>query len=131
MESFNDALIGCVKVLGGSKVVGPMLYPEKLVDAAQRTLLDALNPERPNRLAPEQVLLILRKARQAGYHEAANWLLHDLGYQPPVPAAPKDEMADLMRTFIEATKRQEETAASLQRVQEAMRSMLGAQRDVA
>ena len=131
MESFNDALVACVKALGGSKVVGPMLYPEKMVDAAQRALLDALNPERPNRLAAEQVLLIMRKARQAGFHDAADWMLRDLGYQPPVPAAPKDEMADLMRSFIEATKRQEETAANLQKMQSAMQVLLTGHREAA
>ena len=102
MESINDALIACVKALGGSKVVGPMLWPEKPLDAAQRCLLDCLNPERPNKLAPEQVTLLLRKARQAGYHEAAEWMMADIGYSPPVPIAPKDELAELQRRFIEA-----------------------------
>lgn len=114
MESFNDALVACVKALGGSKVVGPMLYPEKMVDAAQRCLLDALNPERPNRLAPEQVLLIMRKARQAGFHEAAEWLMHYLGYAAPVPLAPVDERAELQRQFIAAT---ENMAAMMARLQ--------------
>ena len=38
MDSMNDALIALVKALGGSKVVGPMLWPEKMADAAQRVL---------------------------------------------------------------------------------------------
>lgn len=41
-ESVNDALIGAVKALGGSKQVGPLLWPEKAPDAAERlALLDA------------------------------------------------------------------------------------------
>ncbi len=102
MESINDALIACVKALGGSKVVGPMLWPEKPSDAAQRCLLDCLNQDRQARLSPEQIALLLRKARQAGYHEAAEWLMADIGYAPPVPIAPKDELAELQRRFIEA-----------------------------
>lgn len=104
MESINDALIDCVKALGGSKQVGPMLWPEKTPDAAQRTLLDALNPDRPNRLAPEQVLLLLRKARAAGSHDALSWILGDLGYAAPIPVEPVDELAQLQREFIQATQ---------------------------
>ena len=104
MESINDALIACVKSLGGSKVVGPMLWPEKPQDGAQRCLLDCLNPERPNKLAPEQVTLLLRKCRQLGYHDAAAWLNADIGYAPPVPIAPADETAELMRQFTEAVR---------------------------
>lgn len=104
MESINDALIECVKALGGSKQVGPMLWPEKTPDAAQRTLLDALNPDRPNRLAPEQVLLLLRKARAAAAHEALEWILADLGYAAPIPIEPVDELAQLQREFIQATQ---------------------------
>ena len=103
MESINDALIECVKALGGSKSVGCMLWPEKAPEAAQRALLDCLNGDRPARLSPEQVLLLLRKARQAGFHGAAEWLMGDLGYARPVPLEPAEEMAALQRDFLRAT----------------------------
>lgn len=104
MESINDALIEVVKALGGSKQVGCMLWPEKMPDAAQRALLDCLNPERAARLSPEQMVLLLRKARQAGFHAAAEWLLADLGYARPVPLEPAEEMAALQRDFLQATQ---------------------------
>ena len=39
MESLNQALVECVKAAGGSAIVGPKLWPEKMKDAAQRLLL--------------------------------------------------------------------------------------------
>lgn len=104
MESINDALIEVVKALGGSKQVGAMLWPEKAPDAAQRALLDCLNPDRPARLSPEQMVLLMRKARQAGFHAAAEWLMCDLGYARPVPLEPAEEMAALQRDFLQATQ---------------------------
>lgn len=103
MESINDVLIEVVKALGGSKQVGAMLWPEKAPDAAQRALLDCLNPERPARLSPEQMVLLLRKGRQAGFHAGAEWLMADLGYARPVPVEPVAEMAALQRDFLQAT----------------------------
>jgi hypothetical protein len=52
-ESFNDALIECVKAAGGSKAVGVALWPAMGVEAAQRRLLACLNPERNEKLGPE------------------------------------------------------------------------------
>lgn len=117
MDSMNDALIALVKALGGSKVVGPMLWPEKMADAAQRLLLDCLNPDRPAHLTPEQMVLLLRKARQAGNHEALGWLMADLGYAAPVPLAPRDEAAELQRQFIAATENMAAMMARMQALQ--------------
>lgn len=118
MDSLNDELIALVKALGGSKVVGPMLWPEKMADAAQRLLLDCLNPDRPAHLTPEQMLLLLRKARQAGHHGAVEWLMGDLGYAKPVPIAPRDEAAELQRQFIAATEQMAQMMNRMQALQE-------------
>lgn len=102
-ESMNDALIGAVKALGGSKQVGPLLWPDLEPDAAQRRLLDALNPDRPAHLTPGQMLVVMRKARQRGNHDAIQWILARLGYAPTHAVDPRDEVADLQRKFIEAS----------------------------
>lgn len=102
--SLTLALVDAVKALGGSKVVGCKLWPEKAPDAAQRLLLDCLNDDRPAHLTPEHVLLILRLARQRGHHGAVAWLLASLGYAPPQPVELRDEAAELQRQFIEATR---------------------------
>lgn len=99
MESLNQVLIDCVKAAGGSAIVGPKLFPEKLQDAAQRALLDRLNDDRPAKLSPDQVLLILRLAREKGHHAGVGYILDVLGYSPTSPLEPRDEVADLMREF--------------------------------
>lgn len=118
MESLNDALIACVKALGGSKQVGPMLWPEKTPDAAQRLLLDCLNADRQAHLTPEHVLLILRKARQAGCHEGIGYLLAELGYAPTTPVEPRDEAAELQRQFVESMRHLQAMAARLEHLQQ-------------
>lgn len=122
METFNDALVEAVKALGGSKVVGPMLWPEKTLESAQRQLLDCLNPERPNRLNPDQVVFILRKAREINCHVAAEWLMAHLGYAKPVPVEPREELAGLQREFIAATKDLQGMVNKIQSLQQAIQN---------
>ena len=114
--SFNDALVAAVKALGGSKVVGALLWPEKAPDAAQRLLLDCLNDDRPAHLTPDHVRLILRLARQRGHHDAVAWLLADLGYAAPQPVEPRDEVAELQRQFIEASRAMQQLAGKIERL---------------
>lgn len=89
VESIYDALKAIVRVLGGAKSVGLMLWPEKAADDAGRRLLDCLNPERKEVLDPEQVTLLFRLARERGFHVAKHWLDAEMGYLPSTPADPK------------------------------------------
>lgn len=116
MESLNQALVECVKAAGGSATVGPKLWPEKTREAAQRTLLDCLSEDRPAKLSPEQVLLILRLAREKGFHDGMNFIAADLGYGTPVPIEPKDEVAELQRQFIEAVAEQKRNTDRIEKV---------------
>lgn len=115
MDSLNEALVACIKAAGGSANVGPKLWPEKPRDAAQRQLLDCLNDDRPAKLSPEQVLLVLRLAREKGFHGGINFIAADLGYGTPVPMDPKDEAADLMRQYIESVAEQRRTAERMEK----------------
>ena len=115
--SFTMALVGAVKALGGSKAVAAQIWPEKAPDAAQRLLLDCLNDDRPAHLTPDQVLFVLRLARQRGHHDAVAWLLSDLGYAPPQPVEPRDEVAELQRQFIEASRAMQQLAGRIERLQ--------------
>lgn len=116
MNSLNDALVGCVKALGGSKQVGPKLWPEKTPEAAQRLLLDCLNEDRPAHLSPDQVLLVLALARAKGHHEGFGFMADHLGYAAPVPIEPRDEVAELQRQFIAATQAMTELASRMERL---------------
>lgn len=104
MESLNQALVECVKAAGESANVGPKLWPEKTRESAQRLLLDCLNEDRPAKLSPEQVVLILRLARERGFHGGIGYMLSNLGYAPTNPIEPKDEAADLLRQVIETQR---------------------------
>lgn len=115
MESLNDALIACITAAGGSKQVGPLLWPEKAPDSAQRMLLDCMNEDRPAKLSPEQVLLVLRLARAKGYHDGMNFIAADLGYGTPVPVEPRDEVADLMRAFNDSVAQQAVLVAKIEK----------------
>lgn len=115
MESLTQALVDCVKAAGGSKVVGPLMFPEKAPDSAQRALLDCLNDDRPAKLSPDQVLLVLRMARAAGHHDGINFIAADLGYGTPIPIEPRDEVADLMRAFNDSVKQQAVLAAKIEK----------------
>ena len=120
MESFNDALKACITACGGSKQVGPLLWPEKAPDATQRLLLDCFNDDRPARLAPEQVLFVLRLARSKGCHIGLDYICSELGYSTPTPIEPRDETAELMRAFSESVAAQ---AQIVQRMEKAASRM--------
>ncbi len=100
----NRAVEAVVIALGGSKVVAPMLWPEKGIIEAQRLLCDCLNDDRPAKLDFAQVLYIFRLAQARGIHTGMQYIARNLGYAPPVPIDPKDELADLLRQSIEANR---------------------------
>jgi hypothetical protein len=102
MDSVNDVLVGCVKALGGSKPVGARLWPELMADKAQRKLLDCLNPEREHRLSPEQAMVIMRWARDIGYHTGWEVYADMCGYHGGSAKTQADEQSELQRRFVAA-----------------------------
>lgn len=100
MSAINEALIECVKACGGSKQVGPLLWPDKAPDAAQRLLLDCLNDDRPHHLTPTQVVMVMRLARDRGCHAGMAALAAELSYAEPVPIEPRDEADELRRRVL-------------------------------
>jgi hypothetical protein len=99
-ETFNDALIECVKAAGGSKEVGVVLWGQSQgVDAAQRRLLACLNPERAEKLSLDEIVQVMRMARDRGCHVGMQYLADSLGYTV-APIEPKDELLELQRRFI-------------------------------
>ncbi len=103
-DGIYETLIECVKAIGGSKVAGIALWPAKGVEASQRHLLACLNPERNEKLGPDEVLHVLRLARERGCHAGMQYLAAALSYAEPVPVEPKDEADELRRQFIESTR---------------------------
>lgn len=115
-ESLNDALIACVKACGGSKVVGLALWPAKGMEAAQRNLLACLNPDRNEKLGPDEVMHVFRMARDRGFHEGMQYMAASLSYSMPVPVEPKDEADELRRQLLELGKRMEVGFARLEKL---------------
>lgn len=114
-ETLPDALRATIDALGGPKAVGVQLWPEKTVDEARRLLLDCLNPDRPHRLDPETLLLLLRLAREKGVHLAVSWMMADLGYARPTPIDPEDQLAEHERQFIRAVEKAQGFASLIER----------------
>lgn len=114
-DTINTVLIEAVKALGGSKVVAHKLWPEKAVDAAQRHLLACLNEDKPERLTPDHLMLVLRMARDKGHHSAFAHMCSLLGYSEPQPINPKDELAELLRDYLEAKKHDDDKSARIER----------------
>lgn len=104
MEDVYDALRAAIKCLGGAKVVGARLWPEKTISDAHSYLNDCLNKDRPAKLNPEQVLVLLKWAKEAGCHEAMNYIAGEAGYANPVPVDPEDQLAKLQREYVAAVQ---------------------------
>jgi hypothetical protein len=117
-SDFNDALTGIVHALGGHKEVGVMLRPELASKplAAGQWLRDCLNPEKRERLNPDQVFLLMRRAREAGYHAAKHWMDDELGYERGAPMDPRTEAENLQRDFIAAVRTSERLAQRLEKL---------------
>lgn len=96
-EDELDAARDAVKHLGGAKKVGPMIWPDKTPDGASRYLLDCLNGQRAERLAPSQLMMLMRLSREVGFHGLTAFILRETGYAPPVPVEPTSEAELLTR----------------------------------
>jgi hypothetical protein len=112
-DSIYEALKQLVDVLGGAKVVGHRLRPERGHIEARIWLLNCLNDDRPEKLDPEQVLLLLRWGHESGCHDAMHFVAHATGYTNPTPLTPADELADLQRRALTAAHRAEHASREL------------------
>jgi hypothetical protein len=115
-ESLAEAIKDCINACGGTKQVAAKLWPEKTPDAAHRLLLSCLNEDRPERLTPEQFMLILRMSREKGCHIGVTYLMRELGYADPQPVEPLDEFAELQRQFNESVRVQARMVERMERL---------------
>ncbi len=114
-ESLYDALKDCVRAIGKPAEVGKAMRPEKSSDEARTWLTNCLNPDRPEKLDPEQVMWILREARKIGCHAGMTFLARDCGYADPQPIEPDDEKAALQREFVQMGKAMQTLFARMER----------------
>lgn len=115
-DSPEDALKAIIQQLGGIKKVGPLLFPDKSVDAAARYLLDCVNHDRQEKLALTQIMMLLRLAHEAGYHTAYAWLSGEIGYD--IKPITRGEEVDRLTSVVEqSTKTLAAALATLERLQ--------------
>lgn len=115
-ESIHDALRELVRVLGGAKKVGLLLWPGKSMQDAATRLLNCLDHNRPEKLSPEDLLVLLKAGRDCGCHVVMAYLNEACGYQPPVPIDPTDELAELQRRYIDSVAEQRRIADRMERL---------------
>jgi hypothetical protein len=120
-EDIYSALKTCVDAMGGPKKVAVELWgnaqtPAKLGEK----LSNCLNSHHAQKLAPEEILFILRGGRQVGCHAGINFICRDVGYADPNPLEPEEETIALQRQIIA----NQEVQIALYRKMEAARSRM-------
>jgi hypothetical protein len=120
VDTIYEALKGAVVALGGLKRVGPRLFPHlalKDPNEAGRYLADCLSRSRRAKLDLEQMLLILRWARDAGYHDAKHWIDDACGYLPTPAADPAEQENEQVRVLRDAAAIMAGAMEKLERLQ--------------
>ena len=112
-DTIYDALRDLVTALGGPKKVGLMLWPSAAMSEAQRRMLHCLDPERPEKLAPDEVLLLMAEGRRAGCHVLAQFYAQHCFYEFKV-TNPEDRRRALQQEYVDAVKRMEDLAKRMQ-----------------
>jgi hypothetical protein len=115
-ESIEDAIRELVRALGGAKTVGQLLWPGKSMQDAQTRLLNCLDHNRPEKLGPEDLLVLLRKGRDASCHVLMEYMNDACGYAKPAPLDPADEQAALVRIIQESSATLKQASERLDRL---------------
>jgi hypothetical protein len=105
-----------VQALGGAKVVGPMLWPDKSVDNAARQLLDCVNPNRHEKLEITQVMRIFALAKEAGCHSPFEWFAGQVGYDAK-PVTRAEEVDRITSVIEQSSKTLAGAIAALERIE--------------
>lgn len=103
-DTLGTSLSAVIVALGGNKRAGSLLWPSLPADDAGRKLAHCMNPDKREKLSPDELVRLLKAARQVGCHTAMAYLARELGYADPQPVEPEDERAALQREYIAAVK---------------------------
>jgi t-SNARE complex subunit (syntaxin) len=106
-EDIFDVVRAAVQAAGGAKVVAAKLWTSKPIGQAQTILLDCLNRDGPRKLCIEEMMAILRMAKEAGFHQAKHWIDDALGYErtdPIDPAVERDRLAEQFSNLADAVR---------------------------
>lgn len=123
-EDVNEAIKALVQFLGGPKKVGQLLRPELTLDGASTWLRDCMNPDRREKLSPEQLILLMRHGEAAGCHVLMSFVADSSGYEAPKPLDPADEMAELQKQFVASVEAQKTLLARMERLPDLVRPVV-------
>lgn len=115
-EDIDDALTDLVNAAGGFKRVGGLLWPSLPAEDAAQRLRHALNKSRREKLSQHEIMALLRKGREIGFHNAKHFVDDAAGYSRAAPLDPKDELAVLQRLYIDSVQQQKAIADRLERL---------------
>ncbi len=93
-----------------------MLWPEKSMEEARKSLLNPLNSEHSNKLSPEQIDLLFELENKENCHVVMKYLGDRFSYKF-IPIEPKDELAELQKNYIDAAKSIRSISERIERVQ--------------
>lgn len=115
-ETIDDALKAAVLALGGFKKVGAAMRPELPLAQAEAWVRHCVDDSRREKFCPKQMMLILRLARQAGFHAAMDFLACDAGYkaEPVDAAAQVQSLQEQIAAGLEGLNKQMAVLARLQ-----------------
>lgn len=95
-DTIYDALGADIAASGGFKVVAGKLWPSESPTTATTKLRNAINPEQPHKLCPDEVLAIKRLAREVGSTATVDYEAEQVGFAVTW-TDPKDEADELRR----------------------------------
>lgn len=117
-ECPESALRACIEALGGAKKVGSQLFPDKTVENARDYLLACVNPDRPEKLSPSQIIFIFRAAKSAGFHAGFDWWAREAEYEAR-PITQAEEVDRLAQIVEQSSKQLSAAVAALERIRTA------------
>ena len=116
IEDEFEALKVDIGRLGGAKVVGNQLWPDKSVTGAAEYLGACLNRDRREKLDYSQIIWIKAEAAKVNSFAAQQYENQQIGIKPPEAVNPVSEAARLKKELIETGKNFERMFADLKRL---------------
>lgn len=114
-DDIYSALRGFVSFSGGSKSIGPLVFPKKGEKAAA-WLDDCLNADRSAKLDPEELVHMLKLARERGFHGVMQYIGNEADYNV-TSREPKDELAALYTQYVDCAKEMKKLHERIERTE--------------
>jgi len=108
-EDIYDAIRAVIVVAGGYKKVDPLLRPTKEDDAAANWLRDCLNPDRREKLDPDDMAVLRKLGRTVGCHAIINFEAMKANYGAPPPLDNEQQAKRLVDALEQLQANQEQT----------------------